>query len=93
MIDQVTVDRILQTAQIEDVVGEFVSLRKRWVNMIGLCPFHVEKTPSSTVSPPKNICKCFVIGKGLHLSLLPAILEPVNVQVRTFRQQNAIILK
>jgi len=64
MIDQVTVDRILQTAQIEDVVGEFVSLRKRGVNMIGLCPFHDEKTPSFTVSPAKNICKCFGCGKG-----------------------------
>ena len=64
MIDQVTVDRILQTAQIEDVVGEFVSLRKRGVNMIGLCPFHDEKTPSFTVSPAKNICKCFGCGKS-----------------------------
>jgi DNA primase len=64
MIDQLTVDRILQTAQITDVVGEFVSLRKRGVNMIGLCPFHDEKTPSFTVSPAKNICKCFGCGKG-----------------------------
>jgi DNA primase len=64
MIDQLTVDRILQPAQITDVVGEFVSLRKRGVNMIGLCPFHDEKTPSFTVSPAKNICKCFGCGKG-----------------------------
>ena len=64
MIEQLTVDKILQTAQISDVVGDFVSLRKRGVNFIGLCPFHDEKTPSFTVSPAKNICKCFGCGKG-----------------------------
>ncbi len=64
MIDLLTVDKILQTAQISDVVGDFVSLRKRGVNFIGLCPFHDEKTPSFTVSPAKNICKCFGCGKG-----------------------------
>ena len=64
MIDQSTIDRILETAQIEQVVSDYVSLRKRGVNLIGLCPFHNEKTPSFTVSPAKGICKCFGCGKG-----------------------------
>ncbi|MCK9160457.1 MAG: DNA primase [Bacteroidaceae bacterium] len=64
MIDQATIDRILNTAQIVDVVSEFVTLKKRGVNYIGLCPFHNEKTPSFSVSPSKGICKCFSCGKG-----------------------------
>ena len=64
MIDQATIDRILDAAKIEEVVGDYVSLRKRGINMIGLCPFHNEKTPSFTVSPAKGICKCFGCGKG-----------------------------
>ena len=59
MIDQQTVDRIIDTAQIVDVVSDFVSLKKRGANYIGLCPFHNEKTPSFSVSASKNICKCF----------------------------------
>ena len=64
MIDRSTIERILETAKIEEVVSDFVALRKRGVNFIGLCPFHDEKTPSFTVSPAKNICKCFGCGKG-----------------------------
>ena len=64
MIDRSTIERILDTAKIEEVVSDFVALRKRGVNFIGLCPFHDEKTPSFTVSPAKNICKCFGCGKG-----------------------------
>jgi hypothetical protein len=64
MIDQVTIDRILDAAQIVDVVSEFVTLRKRGVNYVGLCPFHNEKTPSFSVSPAKGLCKCFSCGKG-----------------------------
>ena len=64
MIDQATIDRILDTAQIVDVVSEFVTLRRRGVNYIGLCPFHNEKTPSFSVSPSKGVCKCFSCGKG-----------------------------
>ena len=64
MIDQATIDRILDTAQIVDVVSEFVTLHKRGMNYIGLCPFHNEKTPSFSVSPSKGICKCFSCGKG-----------------------------
>ena len=64
MIDKATIDRILDAAQIVDVVSEFVTLRKRGVNYTGLCPFHNEKTPSFSVSPAKGVCKCFSCGKG-----------------------------
>ena len=64
MIDQATIDRIMDAAQIEDVVSEFVTLRRRGVNLVGLCPFHDDKTPSFYVSPAKGLCKCFSCGKG-----------------------------
>lgn len=64
MIDRQTVNKILDAAQIVDVVSDFVTLRKRGVNYIGLCPFHDEKTGSFTVSPAKGIFKCFGCGKG-----------------------------
>lgn len=64
MIDQITIDKILDAANIVDVVSEFVTLRKRGINMVGLCPFHSDKTPSFYVSPSKNICKCFACGEG-----------------------------
>lgn len=63
MIDRPTIDRILDAAHIVEVVGEFVQLKKRGVNFLGLCPFHNEKTPSFTVSPSKEIFKCFGCGK------------------------------
>ena len=64
MIDQITVDKIINAAQIVEVVSDFVTLRKRGVNYVGLCPFHDERTPSFSVSPAKGICKCFSCGKG-----------------------------
>jgi DNA primase len=64
VIDQNTIERVLETARIEEVIQDFVSLKKRGVNYIGLCPFHNEKTPSFTVSPSKGIFKCFGCGKG-----------------------------
>lgn len=64
MIDQATIDRILDAAQITDIVSDFVTLRKRGVNYVGLCPFHEDKTPSFYVSPAKGLCKCFACGKG-----------------------------
>ncbi|MGL4331466.1 MAG: DNA primase [Bacteroidales bacterium] len=64
MIDQITIDKIMDAAQIVDVVSDFVSLKKRGVNYTGLCPFHDEKKPSFSVSPSKGICKCFSCGKG-----------------------------
>lgn len=64
MIPKETVDEILETSRVEEVVGEYVNLKKRGVNLLGLCPFHNEKTPSFTVSPSKGIYKCFGCGKG-----------------------------
>lgn len=64
MINQETKDLIIETARIEEVVSDFVVLKKRGVNFIGNCPFHDEKTPSFTVSPAKGIYKCFGCGKG-----------------------------
>ena len=63
-IPRETVDQILQAARIEEVVGEFVSLKKRGTNLWGVCPFHNEKTPSFSVNPARNIFKCFGCGKG-----------------------------
>lgn len=63
-IDRETVQRILDTADIVDVVSDFVSLKRRGANYIGLCPFHNERTPSFSVSKAKGICKCFSCGKG-----------------------------
>jgi len=64
VIPRDTINTIIETARVEEVVGDFVTLRKRGVNMIGLCPFHNEKTPSFTVSPAKGIYKCFGCGKA-----------------------------
>ena len=64
MISQEIIAQIIETARIDEVVGEFVTLKKRGVNLLGLCPFHNEKTPSFTVSPKKGIFKCFGCGKG-----------------------------
>lgn len=64
MIPNKQVQEILDAVRIEDVVEEFVSLRRRGVNLIGLCPFHNEKTPSFNVNPTRNIFKCFGCGKG-----------------------------
>ena len=63
-IDRETVQRILDTANIVEVVSDFVHLRRRGANYIGLCPFHSERTPSFSVSPSRGICKCFSCGKG-----------------------------
>ena len=64
MIDQFTIDKIQSAAQIEQVVSDFITLRKRGVNYVGLCPFHDDTKPSFYVSPAKNICKCFSCGEG-----------------------------
>lgn len=64
MITEESVKEVLETARIEDVVGDFVNLRRRGQNMIGLCPFHSEKTPSFNVNPARNIYKCFGCGEG-----------------------------
>lgn len=64
MIPRETIDRIFEAAKVEDVVGSYVSLKKRGANLLGLCPFHHEKTGSFTVSPSKGIYKCFGCGKA-----------------------------
>lgn len=64
MIPQDTIMSIIDTVRIEEVVGDFVSLKKRGANLIGVCPFHKEKTPSFIVSPAKGIFKCFGCGKA-----------------------------
>lgn len=64
MIDRATVDRILDATRIEEVIGDFVSLRKRGANYLGLCPFHQDKNPSMSVSATKGIFKCFACGKA-----------------------------
>lgn len=63
-IDRETVQRILDTADIVEVVSDFVRLKKRGANYIGLCPFHAERTPSFSVSKARGYCKCFSCGKG-----------------------------
>ena len=64
MIAKKSVQDVFDAVRIEDIVGDFVGLKRRGVNMIGLCPFHGEKTPSFNVSPVRNIFKCFGCGKG-----------------------------
>lgn len=64
LIDRETVQRIIDTANIVEVVSDFVHLKRKGANYMGLCPFHNERTPSFSVSPSKGICKCFSCGKG-----------------------------
>ena len=64
MIDRITVDKIMDAANIVDVVSDFVALKRAGANLKGLCPFHDDRTPSFMVSPAKNYCKCFACGKG-----------------------------
>ncbi|MFM7902075.1 MAG: DNA primase, partial [Bacteroidota bacterium] len=64
MISKETIDQIMSAVRIEEVVGDFISLKKRGVNLLGICPFHNEKTPSFNVSPVRGIYKCFGCGKG-----------------------------
>ncbi len=64
MISQKSIQEVLDIAQVDQVIEDYVTLKKRGANFIGLCPFHDEKTPSFTVSPSKNIYKCFGCGKG-----------------------------
>ena len=64
MISQKSIQEVFDNVQVDDLIQDYVTLKRRGVNMIGLCPFHDEKTPSFTVSPSKNIYKCFGCGKG-----------------------------
>ncbi|GMO34717.1 MAG: DNA primase [Candidatus Azobacteroides pseudotrichonymphae] len=64
MIDSITIERIQSASQIYEVVSDFVTLKKRGVNYVGICPFHEDNTPSLYVSPAKNLYKCFACGEG-----------------------------
>lgn len=105
MIDQGTIQLILDTAEISDVVGDFVTLKRRGTSMIGLCPFHNEKTPSFNVSQAKGIYKCFGCGKGgssvnfimehEHLSYADALrwlASKYNIEIRE-KEENPEDLK
>jgi len=95
MIDLVTIQQILDSAEIVEVVGDFVTLKRRGTSMVGLCPFHNEKTPSFNVSQAKGIYKCFGCGKGgssvnfimehEHLSYTDALkwlAKKYNIEIR-----------
>ena len=73
-----TVEQILQTARIEEVASEFVTLKKRGTNLIGLCPFHDEKTPSFNVNPARNIFKCFGCGKAGDSAIFIRDIEHIS---------------
>ncbi len=64
MITQDSISQVIDSSVVEEVVGDYVALKRRGVNLLGLCPFHDEKTPSFTVSPAKGIYKCFGCGKA-----------------------------
>ena len=64
MISRRTIDKVMDSALIEEVVGDFVSLKRRGSSMIGLCPFHNEKSPSFNVTPSRGIFKCFGCGQA-----------------------------
>lgn len=78
VIDRATIEKVLDAADIVDVVKEFVTLRKAGVNYKGLCPFHNEKTPSFVVSPSKQLCKCFSCGKGGNVVHFLMEIEQMN---------------
>lgn len=95
MIDKIAIQQILDAAEIADVVGEFVTLKRRGTSLIGLCPFHNEKTPSFNVSQSRGIYKCFGCGKGgssvnfimehEHLSYTEALkwlAKKYNIEIR-----------
>ena len=78
MIDKATVARIMDVARIEEVVADYIPLRKRGVNLIGLCPFHNEKTGSFTVSPTRGIFKCFGCGEAGNVISFVRKIEDVD---------------
>jgi len=78
MIDPSTIERIIDTANISDVVSEYITLKKRGVNLLGLCPFHNEKTPSFNVTPSRGIFKCFGCGKGGNAAIFIMEIEKLS---------------
>lgn len=105
MIDRETIDLILARADITEVVGDYVALSRRGANLVGLCPFHDERTPSFSVSPARGIYKCFGCGKGgnslnfimeiEHLSFVEAVrflAQKVGVEIEERPQTHEEIL-
>ena len=95
MIDYSTIEQIKDAAKIEEVVSDYVTLRRRGANLIGLCPFHNEKTPSFSVNPARNIFKCFGCGKGgdavhfvmemeqsSYIDALRTLAKKYNIEIR-----------
>jgi DNA primase len=80
LIPKFTIDKIIDAARVEDVIGDFITLKKRGANLLGLCPFHGEKSPSFTVSPAKGIYKCFGCGKSGRLLILLWIWKVYLIQ-------------
>ena len=64
LLDQRIIKQVMDSSRIEDVIGEFIPLKKRGANLVGICPFHGGRTPSLYVSPQKGIFKCFTCGEG-----------------------------
>ena len=78
MIDRETVDRIYAAANIVDIIGEYVTLKRKGVNYQACCPFHNEKTPSFVVSPSKGVYKCFGCGKGGNAGAIRRFAQPAG---------------
>lgn len=78
MIEQSTIDRVMAAADIVDVVKDFVALRKAGASYKGLCPFHEDRTPSFTVTPAKQLCKCFACGAGGNVVKFIQLHEQMN---------------
>ncbi|MBL7820796.1 MAG: DNA primase [Saprospiraceae bacterium] len=95
MISPKSIDEVLEIARIEDVVRDYVDLKNRGSNLIGLCPFHKEKTPSFSVSPSKNIFKCFGCGKGGNTAQFVMEVEQLSFPeaIRTLAKKYQITLE
>lgn len=95
MISPKSIDEVLEIARIEDVVRDYVDLKNRGSNLIGLCPFHKEKTPSFSVSPSKNIFKCFGCGKGGNTAQFIMEVEQLSFPeaIRTLAKKYQITLE
>ncbi len=95
MISSKSIDEVLDIARIEEVVRDYVDLKNRGSNLIGLCPFHKEKTPSFSVSPSKNIFKCFGCGKGGNTAQFVMEVEQISFPeaIRSLAQKYQISLE
>jgi len=74
VISQRSIDEVLDVAVIEDIIGEYVTLKRAGTSRTGLCPFHDDKSPSFSVSPSKKIYKCFSCGKAGNVATFPFLM-------------------